>query len=73
MSVDPGPPTQLRTQNAKWKNDNKVRRAGLPRTQLRRKIARRKIVLILRLRTSQRTRELGGPDAKPFHGKILSN
>ena len=26
MSVDLGPPTQLRAQNAKWKNDNKVLR-----------------------------------------------
>ena len=24
--MDPGPPTQLRAQNAKWKNDNKVLR-----------------------------------------------
>ena len=77
LSEDPGPPTQLRTQNAKWKNDNKVLRAGPLRTQLRRKILdansfwfcvwgplRGTIVLILRLRTSQRTRELGGPDAK---------
>ena len=55
MSVDPGPPTQLRAQNAKGKNVNKVRRAGPPRTQLRQKIARRKTVLILCLRTSQRT------------------
>ena len=26
MSEDPGPPTQLCTQNTKWKNDRKVRR-----------------------------------------------
>ena len=38
LSEDPGPPTQLWTQNAKWKNDNKVLRAGPLRTQLRRKI-----------------------------------
>ena len=54
MWVDPGPPTQLRAQNAKGKNDNKVRRAGPPRTQLRQKIERRKTVLIL-------CKTLGGP------------
>ena len=34
MSADPGPPTQLCTQNTKWKNVKKVRREGPPTTQL---------------------------------------
>jgi len=69
MSADPGPPTQLCTQNTKWKNVKKVRREGPPTTQLchtNQTQNQNSFCAWGPLGGPENSRELGGPDAKPL-------
>ena len=69
MSADPGPPTQLCTQNTKWKNVKKVRREGPPTTQLchtNQTQNQNSFCAWGPLGGPENSRELRGPDAKPL-------